>query len=75
MRDAIQAWNQGIPAVVLDTFATLAKTQCQVLGAQDPTILVYKQDAPALESDEESEAKARDVATRIVELLSRASAA
>ena len=76
MRDAIQAWKQGIPAVVLvhEPFATLAKTQCQILGVDDPTILVYKQDAPALESDEESTAKARDVAERIVELLNRASA-
>jgi hypothetical protein len=72
VRDAVQAWKVGLPAVVLvhEPFATLAKTQCQVLGAKDPTILVYKQDAPALESDEDSAAKARDVAERIVELLS-----
>ncbi len=48
----------------------LAKTQCQVLGAKDPLVLVYKQDAPARESDEDSEAKARDVATDIVRMLS-----
>ena len=29
-------------------FATLARTQSQVLGANDPLILVYRQDAPAL---------------------------
>ena len=62
----------GIPAVVLvhEPFATQAKTQCQVLGAKDPIILVYKQDAPARESDEDSEAKAREVATDVVRLLS-----
>ena len=72
MRDAFAAWKLGIPAVVLvhEPFATLAKTQCQVLGAEDPLILVYKQDAPARESDEDSEAKAREVATDVVRLLS-----
>ena len=72
MRDAFAAWKVGIPAVVLvhEPFATLAKTQCQVLGAKDPIILVYKQDAPARESDEDSEAKARDVATDVMRLLS-----
>ncbi len=72
MRDAFAAWKVGIPAVVLvhEPFATLAKTQCQVLGAKDPLILVYKQDAPARESDEDSEAKARDVATDVMRLLS-----
>ena len=72
MRDAFQAWKQGIPAVVLihEPFATLAKAQCQALGAQQPTTLVYKQDAPARESDEESEQKARCVAAEIVRLLS-----
>jgi len=72
VRDAFAAWKVGIPAVVLvhEPFATLAKTQCQVLGAKDPIILVYKQDAPARESDEDSEAKARDVATDVMRLLS-----
>ena len=71
MRDAFQAWKQGIPAVVLvhEPFATLAKAQCQSLGAKDPTTLVYKQDAPALESDEQSIEKARHVAAEVVRLL------
>ena len=73
MRDAFEAWKEGIPAVVLvhEPFATLAKAQCQSLGAKDPTILVYKQDAPARESDEESTGKARRVASEVVLLLSR----
>lgn len=72
MRDAFQAWKQGIPAVVLvhEPFATLAKAQCQSLGATDPTTLVYKQDAPARESDEESLEKARHVAAEVLRLLS-----
>ena len=74
MRDAFQAWKQGIPAVVLvhEPFAMLAKAQCQALGAKDPTTLVYKQDAPARESDEESEHKARRLAAEIVKMLSAA---
>jgi ketosteroid isomerase-like protein len=74
VRDAFQAWKQGIPAVVLvhEPFATLAKAQCQALGAKDPVTLVYKQDAPARESDEESTAKARHVAAEVVRLLSSA---
>ena len=61
-----------MPAVVLvhEPFANLAKTQCQTLGAKDPVILVYKQDAPALESDLESQEKARVVAAQVVQLLS-----
>jgi hypothetical protein len=61
-----------MPAVVLvhEPFANLAKTQCQSLGAKDPVILVYKQDAPALESDRESEEKARNVASEVLRLLS-----
>jgi hypothetical protein len=61
-----------MPAVVLvhEPFATLAKTQCQILGAKDPVILVYKQDAPALESDRESMEKARMVAAQVLQLLS-----
>ena len=72
MRDAYQAWKQGIPAVVLvhEPFATLAKAQCQALGAKDPVILVYKQDAPARESEQESTDKARRVAAEVVQLLS-----
>ena len=72
MRDAFAAWKQGIPAVVLvhEPFATLARAQCQSLGAKNPTTLVYKQDAPARDSDEESTEKARKVAAEIVKLLS-----
>ena len=61
-----------MPAVVLvhEPFANLAKTQCQLLGSKDPVILVYKQDAPALESDRESQEKARMVAAQVLQLLS-----
>ena len=74
MRDAFAAWKQGTPAVVLvhEPFAVLAKTQCQMLGARDPVILVYPQDAPARESDEQAEAKAKRVAAEAVRLLSTA---
>lgn len=63
-----------MPAVVLvhEPFAVLAKTQCQMLGARNPTILVYQQDVPARESDEDSDAKARQVAAEVVRLLSDA---
>lgn len=73
MRDAFEAWKQGIPAVVLvhEPFAILATAQCQSLGATNPTILVYKQDAPASDSDAESTEKARQVAAEVVGLLSR----
>lgn len=62
-----------MPAVVLvhEPFAVLARAQCQSLGARDPVILVYQQDAPALESDEVSTEKARKVAREVVALLSR----
>ena len=71
MRDAHAAWKQGMPAVVLvhEPFEKLARTQCQTLGAKDPLILVYKQDAPALETDEQSQEKARAVAGEILRLL------
>ena len=61
-----------MPAVVLvhEPFANLARTQCQMLGAKDPVILVYQQDAPALESDQESREKARVVAAQVIQLLS-----
>lgn len=61
-----------MPAIVLvhEPFAVLARAQCQSLGARDPIILVYKQDAPALESDEVSTAKAHQVAAEVVTLLS-----
>jgi hypothetical protein len=72
VRDAFAAWKQGIPAVVLvhEPFAILANAQCQSLGAREPVILIYKQDAPARESDEESDAKARTVATELLGMLS-----
>lgn len=58
--------------LVHEPFAVLAKTQCQMLGAEDPTILVYGQDIPARESDEDSDTKARQVAAEVVRLLSAA---
>ena len=72
MRDAFEAWKLGTPAVALihEPFTTLAKAQCQSLGVKDPTILVYKQDRPAHESNQDCRDKARDVATEIVRLLS-----
>lgn len=59
-------------AVVLvhEPFANLARAQCQSLGAQAPLILIYKQDAPALESDAESDDKARGVAAEVLKTLS-----
>ena len=57
--------------LVHEPFATLARTQSQVLGASDPLILVYKQDAPALETDAESRAKAEEVASATISLLTR----
>ncbi|MBI3043362.1 MAG: hypothetical protein HYY78_11140 [Betaproteobacteria bacterium] len=71
MRDAFAAWKQGMPAVVLvhEPFANLAKAQCQSLGAREPLILVYKQDAPARESDQESDGKARGVAAEVLKML------
>ena len=59
--------------LVHEPFVTLAKAQCQALGAKDPTLLVYQQDAPARESDEQSTDKARHVAAEVVKLLSRRS--
>ena len=72
MRDAFAAWKEGVPAVVLvhEPFANLARAQCQSLGAREPLILVYTQDAPALESDAQSEDKARGVAASLLQLLS-----
>lgn len=60
-----------MPAVVLvhEPFANLAKAQCQSLGAREPLILVYKQDAPARESDQESDGKARGVAAEVLKML------
>ena len=71
MRDAFAAWKEGLPAVLLvhEPFANLARAQCQSLGAREPLILVYKQDAPAMESDAQSEEKARGVAAELVKLL------
>ena len=75
MRDAFAAWKEGLPAVVLvhEPFVKLAKAQCQALGATDPTVLVYKQDAPARESAAESIAKAQEVAAEVIRLLSQVS--
>jgi len=72
VRDANAAWKAGIPAVVLvhEPFAALARAQCVALGAKDPVMLVYPQDAPARESEQESVAKAGRVAAEIVKLLS-----
>jgi len=72
VRDAFQAWKAGIPAIVLvhEPFEVLAKAQFQALGAQDPTMVVYKQDAPALETPEESMSKARRVAAEVIGMLS-----
>ena len=72
MRDAFAAWKEGVPAVVLvhEPFANLARAQCRSLGAREPLILVYKQDAPALESDAQSEKKAQDVAAEVARILS-----
>ena len=71
MRDAFAAWKVGIPAVVLvhEPFIALANAQFQALGARDPTMLVYKQDAPARESEQEIIAKAGKVAADIAKLL------
>ena len=74
MRDAFAAWKEGLPAVVLvhEPFANLARAQCQSLGAREPLILVYKQDAPARDTVDETVAKANDVADEILRLLSGA---
>ena len=56
--------------LVHEPFATLAKAQCQMLGAKDPVVLVYKQDVPTRESNDDSETKAREVAADVVRLLS-----
>lgn len=58
--------------LVHEPFATLAQAQCQSLGAKDPATLVYKQDAPARDSEEESTEKARRVAAEVVRLLTSA---
>jgi hypothetical protein len=73
VRDAFAAWKVGMPAVVLvhEPFVALAKAQFQALGAKDPTLLVYKQDAPARESADEVADKVRRVAAEVVRLLSR----
>ncbi len=61
-----------MPAVVLvhEPFEKLAQAQCLSLGAKDPLILVYRQDAPALETDKQSEDKARGVAAEVLRMLS-----
>jgi hypothetical protein len=72
VRDAFAAWKDGIAAVVLvhEPFANLARAQCQSLGAREPMISVYKQDAPALESDAALDAKARHVAGQVLKVFS-----
>ena len=62
-----------MPAVVLvhEPFVKLARAQFQALGAKEPTMLVYKQDAPARESIDEIEQKAQKVAAEVVRLMSR----
>ena len=74
MRDAIAAWKAGVPAVVLvhEPFATIAKVQCEMLGATEPMIVVYKQDAPVFESAQQVANKAQAVAANIFEILSAA---
>ena len=71
MRDAVAAWNSGIPAVLLvhEPFARIALTQCQRLGAPAPMVAVYKQDAPAFESDPDWDEKARKVAGELMHTL------
>jgi hypothetical protein len=71
VRDAFAAWKEGLPAVVLvhEPFVTLATAQCQSLGARDPLIVVYKQDAPARDSDQELDAKASSVAAEVLRVL------
>ena len=68
MRDAFAAWKNGTPAVVLvhEPFEVLARAQCQSLGAREPAIIVYKQDAPALESEAALDLKARTVAEQVL---------
>jgi hypothetical protein len=63
-----------MPAVVLvhEPFAGLARAQCQSLGARDPLMLVYAQDAPARESAADSERKAREVAAEVLRILTAA---
>lgn len=74
MRDALAAWKLGIPAVVLvhEPFATIAKVQCETLGARDPLIAVYRQDAPAFESAQQVADKAQAVAAEVLKLLGAA---
>jgi hypothetical protein len=71
VRDALAAWKLGIPAVVLvhEPFATIAKVQCETLGARDPLIVVYRQDAPAFESARQVADKAQAVAAEVLQLL------
>jgi hypothetical protein len=74
VRDANAAWKLGIPAVVLvhEPFATIAKVQAEALGARDPLIVVYKQDAPVFESAQQITDKARNVAAEVLKLLETA---
>jgi hypothetical protein len=71
VRDAVAAWNSGTPAVLLvhEPFARIALTQCQRLGAPAPMVTVYKQDAPAFESEADWDEKARKVAGEVMDTL------
>jgi hypothetical protein len=72
VRDAFAAWKNGTPAVVRchEPFDGPARQQSQTPGAPAPAIIVYKQDAPALESDAALDAKARDVAEAVLRAFS-----
>ncbi len=71
MRDAFAAWKIGLPAVVLvhEPFTTLAQAQFQALGAKDPVMVVYPQDVPAKESQQDLSAKAERVVGEITKML------
>lgn len=52
--------------LVHEPFARIAEVQCDTLGAKNSAIVVYKQDAPAFESDEDLVRKANSVANQIL---------
>ena len=56
--------------LVHEPFAILANAQCQSLGARNPIVIVYKQDVPARDSDEELDAKAHTLAKEVLRVLS-----
>jgi hypothetical protein len=71
VRDAVAAYREGVPTVVLvhGPFEKLAKTQCAALGAADLPLLIYKQDALARDTDDEIVARASEVARRLPDFL------